>query len=184
VLVACEYSATVRDAFREKGFDVREIDGFPAYVVSRCGRVFSRNHPSGHLRWFKPMSPSVDAKGYYGLTICSPVGLHRKVRVHRLVAEAFIPNPDNLPCVRHLNGIANDNRAENLAWGTHAENEADKRDHGTWEARRNGKLNEGQRELARRLAGDGMSQQKIADHLHVSRPTITRLLNGSTWGEI
>lgn len=45
-----------------------------------------------------------------------------KYRVHRLVALAFIPNPNNYPEIDHINGIRDDNRIENLRWTTHQQN--------------------------------------------------------------
>lgn len=51
-------------------------------------------------------------------------GIVTKHRVHRLVAEAFIPNPENKREVDHLNRIRHDNRVENLRWATGLENHA------------------------------------------------------------
>ena len=47
----------------------------------------------------------------------------KSIKVHRMVAELFIPNPNNLPHINHKNGLRNDNRVENLEWITPGDNQ-------------------------------------------------------------
>ncbi|WP_182442187.1 HNH endonuclease [Cereibacter sphaeroides] len=161
------------------GCEARRVRDFPAYIIAADGRIFSE-----FGRDLRELRPSADAKGYLGLTICNGEGRRRKVRVHRLVAETFIPNPAHMPLVRHLDGNRQNNSADNLAWGTYAENEADKIGHGTWDTRRNGKLTACMREEAMRLLRSGLPQKDVAARMGVSRPTITRLANGTTWSGV
>ena len=56
----------------------------------------------------------------YNLTFSN--GIKRKVKVHRMVAESFIPNPENKPCVNHKDGDTHNFKIDNLEWVTESEN--------------------------------------------------------------
>lgn len=70
---------------------------------------------------FKLLKPSIGKNGYRKV-ILSQRGFRYTFLVHRLLAKAFIPNPENKPCINHINGIRSDNRIENLEWCTMSEN--------------------------------------------------------------
>ena len=152
--------------------EYREIDGFPNYRVSNDGIVESRS--SGEWRALKPSIHH----GYMFLTLCAKSG-YRVVRIHRLVAQAFIPNPDGLPVVRHLDGTRTNNHVGNLAWGTVSDNEMDKVRHGTWAP--SAKLTAAQRMEAHELRESGMSYRQIGRRLGVTHVPIIKLLKGRTW---
>lgn len=87
------------------------------YLVTRSGRVFSL---TGQYR-NREMRQWDNGHGYKSVRLC---GRKRVVKyVHRLVAECFIPNPNNLPEVNHKNANKADNRVENLEWVTRHDNQ-------------------------------------------------------------
>lgn len=91
---------------------IKELTKYPGYYVDDIGKVYSRKY--GDLRKLKPQ---LKKNGYL------QIGLHNKgvvkyVNIHRLVAEAFIPNPDNLPEVNHKDEDKTNNSVDNLEWCT------------------------------------------------------------------
>lgn len=69
----------------------------------------------------KVMKPAHDANGYLR-TMIKRGGKYATIKMHRLVAQSWIPNPDDLPEVNHLNNKRDDNRIENLEWVTREQN--------------------------------------------------------------
>ena len=97
------------------------------YMVSSLGRVKSLDRyvrgscDSIKLHKGRILHPKIDRDGYCIYSLCKD-GQSKSFRGHRLVADAFIPNPDNKPCIDHINCARSDNRLENLRWVTHKEN--------------------------------------------------------------
>ena len=82
------------------------------YEVSNYGRIRSL---CGRYGENKILKQCIGSKGYKLVTLCRK-GKQKTVNVHRLVALAFVPNPDSLPCVNHIDEDKNNNNASNLEW--------------------------------------------------------------------
>ena len=112
-------------ATKEIWKDIKGYEGL--YQVSNLGRVRSldryvkQNHNTKQLKKGKIIQPTKNHKGYLGLKLCKE-NTSKKVSIHRLVAQTFIPNLENKPQVNHINGIKTDNGVENLEWCTCSEN--------------------------------------------------------------
>lgn len=116
----------------------KDIQGFEGYYqVSNLGRVksLSRKAWNGHVfvdvkeRILRTPTDSVG----YPVVVLQKAPYTRCVRVHRLVAEAFIPNPNKWRVVNHLDLNKTNNSVNNLEWCTHKHNIQDARDKGAFE---------------------------------------------------
>lgn len=93
------------------------------YWVTDCGRVFKGQ---------KELKKNKATNGYVTVSIKYIDGTRKSKYLHRLVAEAFIPNPENKAFVNHKNLVKNDNRLENLEWVTPKENNQHAHDNGAF----------------------------------------------------
>ena len=98
-----------------KNEKIKDVKGYESvYAVTTKGRVRS-------IRFKRWLTPFLTGPGYKTVTLCFE-GRDIDFRVHRLVGEAFIKNPDNKPQINHKNGNKTDNRVSNLEWVTAREN--------------------------------------------------------------
>ena len=101
------------------------IEGFPNYLVTNNGRVLSLKDNHGKDR-IKELKQCNHISGYMHVVLFKNGKGYNK-KVHRLVAQAFISNPNNKPCINHIDENKTNNHVTNLEWVTHKENN----NHGT-----------------------------------------------------
>lgn len=106
----------------------KPIPGYEFYEASSEGRIRSVRHYVRCGRYNAPLGrgghilkPTLNHHGYEYVSICCG-GKSKKITVHRLVAMAFLPNPDNLPAVNHKDETRTNNRPDNLEWCTNKYN--------------------------------------------------------------
>lgn len=105
---------TQRQLDKKKKGNLSEF-GYSQYDVSESGQI--TNVASG-----KQLKPFIDRRGYENFSLWSDTGERKTLRCHQLVARKFLPNPDHLPQVDHIDGNKTNNAVSNLEWVSNREN--------------------------------------------------------------
>lgn len=170
----------------------KDIKGFEGlYQVSDTGKVKRISSEVTSITGQKYIVPgrmlktTLTGRGYPTVTL-SKQGKVKRYYVHRLVAEAFIPNPENKPTVNHINGNKLQSNVENLEWSTYSDNNQHAYNTGlkaSGEGQYKAKLTE---EDVKKIKKQGKytTYQNIADEYNVSKATVRDVLTGKTWKNI
>lgn len=171
----------------------KKIQGLPEhYEASSAGRIRRLPYYYTGVSRFGNKEQRLLPEKIYLLTKVSPKGYQRinlesKVWfVHRLIAQTFVPNPNQKQQVNHLNGIKTDNAAANLEWVSNQEN----RNHAVKTGlqpigeRVSKKLTDGDIISIRALADGGMPQKAIAQRFDICQQNVSHIVRRSTWKHI
>ena len=175
----------------------KDIEGYEgAYQVSRSGevkglprRVYRRDGIKGAMLDERMLKGAINSSGY--LTVTLSLNSKQNSRfIHRLVAEAFIENPNGCEQVNHKDRNKLNNHVENLEWVTPQENsahgnslESDKeRKRGS--SNPNSKLTEKCVIEIRRLRKKGIKIQEIADKFDINNSSVSTICNNKSWKHI
>lgn len=106
-------------------FDIPGFEG--RYKISKDGQVLSLEHSIWNGRCYRKIPEKVlkwryDGSDYAYVRLFYDTNKYVQKHIHRLVAEIFIPNPENKPTVNHIDGNKRNNYVDNLEWATYQEN--------------------------------------------------------------
>lgn len=142
---------------------IRAIPGYPGYYATVEGDILKKRGNS-----FFKLTPSKVHNGYYTVKI-----VHR-IKVHRLVALTFIPNPKDYPIVCHKDNNPCNNHMDNLYWGTQSHNMQQMVRDGR---QRKSKIANYKTEVLL-LHSQGFSVSEIAESVAISKTSVNRIIKG------
>lgn len=168
----------------------KDINGYDGkYKISNWGRVISYydENITGKLR--KPVFEGrFRTNGDYLFISLSGNQIIRKFLLHRLVALHFLPNPESLPEVNHLDGDKTNNSISNLAWSTSKHNRLHAIKIGliptSQEYTKLAKLTDAEVIEIRKLSNNGMSTYDLADRFKMCRKSISNIIKRKSWKHI
>lgn len=146
------------------------IESFPNYTITDSGIIYSKKSN-------KIMKQHLDKDGYLVLNL-SNNGIKKQCRVHRLVAIAFIPNPEGLATVNHINHNKLDNRVTNLEWLSNYDNAKDGCKYAPkffGEKATAAKLTQAQADQIRLDYANGISRKELAQQYKITTASIGRV---------
>lgn len=156
------------------------VEGFLGYRVGNDGSIWSERRGS---TW-RQLKPGPDKDGYPFLTLRRD-GKRCKVYPHRLVLLAFVGVPPPNTQARHLDGNRANPALVNMAWGTVAENMADRESHGnTPHGTRNGRAKLDPEKVRVIRSRPDLSPDDLAAMFNVSEFTVRCVLSGRTWKRV
>lgn len=160
---------------------IKEVPNFPMYYATECGRVISRHR--GRLKF---INGKLDKDGYVQL-ILRKEKINYYKRLHRVIAETFIPNNNSDYVVAHIDGDISNNCVVNLKYCTQKENIYDKFTHGTMligEKNHNSKINKQIAIEVKTMLNNGISPATISKELDVSKSIVESIKYGKTWNHV
>jgi len=166
----------------------RDIPGYEGlYKISSIGRLKSVDRVSSIGKQVKGIIRKLayNKKGYLMTSLCKN-GVSTTKTIHRMVAKAFIPNPNNLPQINHKNGIKTDNGVDNLEWCTNLENMQHAFSTGLKEGltgENNGRaiLSQEEVDYIKTKYNNGEKAKEIAKELNLKLSMVRYILNDGGW---
>lgn len=176
----------------------KDIAGFENYTITNTGEIYLKpyelidskgikRHYNGHI-----VKQAVNSSNYKKVTLRKD-GVSYNKYVHRLLAENFIPNPNNLPDVNHKDGNKWNNNLSNLEWVTEQENTKHAHANGLAHISHYNRFRVGQtarrfdyievQEILQKVA-EGYTQKEVADMFHCYDSTINNIVNGKLYNAV